>query len=176
LWLTIIVVVAFAATMIAFMPMQRIVFEPLGINRDVSLRQGLDLSGGSQVLLEAENCATPNIAERLDNTRQIIENRINGLGVTEPLIQMAGDCRILVELPAVGNPADAIAQIQQTAARNGWTVAMIMARDSPHPAILILWCRHTTTEQSATISGRFRRSSSVAGGADLVPDHWVGPE
>ena len=38
LWLTIIVVVAFAAAMITFMPTQRVVFEPLGINRDISLR------------------------------------------------------------------------------------------------------------------------------------------
>jgi preprotein translocase subunit SecD len=74
LWLTIIVVVAFTATMITFMPMGR-ALEGVGINRDFSLRLGLDLSGGSQVLLEAENCATPNIEQRLDNTRQIIENR-----------------------------------------------------------------------------------------------------
>jgi preprotein translocase subunit SecD len=50
----------------------------------------------------------------MENARQIIENRVNGLGVTEPIVQMAGDCRILVELPAVDNPAEAISLIQQT--------------------------------------------------------------
>jgi preprotein translocase subunit SecD len=99
LWFTIIVVIAFAAMMITFMPMQQVVFEPLGINRNISLRQGLDLSGGSQVLLQATNCTGENLAERMDNARRIIEARVNGLGVTEPIVQLAGDCRILVELP-----------------------------------------------------------------------------
>ncbi len=114
LWFTIVVVIAFTAMMITFMPVQRVVYEPLGINRDVSLRQGLDLSGGSQVLLQATNCSGENLTERMENARKIIENRVNGLGVTEPTVQMAGDCRILVELPAVDNPAEAINLIQQT--------------------------------------------------------------
>ena len=115
LWFTIIVVIAFAAMMITFMPTQKVVFEPLGIvNRNISLRQGLDLSGGSQVLLQATNCTGDNLAERMDNARKIIEARVNGLGVTEPVVQLAGDCRILVELPAVDNPAEAINLVQQT--------------------------------------------------------------
>ena len=114
IWFTIIVVIAFAAMMITFMPMQKVVYEPLGINRNISLRQGLDLSGGSQVLLQATNCTGDNLAERMDNARKIIEARVNGLGVTEPVVQLAGDCRILVELPAVDNPAEAINLVQQT--------------------------------------------------------------
>jgi preprotein translocase subunit SecD len=114
LWFTIVVVIAFAAMMIAYMPMQTVTFEPLGINRNVSLRQGLDLSGGSQVLLQATNCSGENLAERMDNARKIIEARVNGLGVTEPIVQLAGNCRILVELPAVDNPAEAINLVQQT--------------------------------------------------------------
>jgi preprotein translocase subunit SecD len=180
LWLTIIVVVAFAAAMITFMPMQRIVFEPLGINRDVSLRQGLDLSGGSQVLLEAENCATPNIAERLENTRQIIENRINGLGVTEPLIQMAGDCRILVELPAVDNPTDAIAQIQQTG-RLEWVDSgndfygegtIIRTSGNPEPSAAETLTPTETTTGTVPLSGQIPDTvyQAVVSGADLVPD------
>src|SRR5512136_192264 len=115
LWFTIIVVIAFAAMMITFMPTQTVTFEPLGIvNRNISLRQGLDLSGGSQVLLQASNCTGDNLADRMENARKIIEARVNGLGVTEPIVQLAGDCRILVELPAVDNPAEAIKLVQQT--------------------------------------------------------------
>lgn len=180
LWLTIIVVVAFTAAMITFMPTQRIVYEPLGINRDVSLRQGLDLSGGSQVLLEAENCATPNIAERLDNTRQIIENRINGLGVTEPLIQMAGDCRILVELPAVGNPADAIAQIQQTG-RLEWVDSgtdfygegtVVRTSGNPDPVAAVTLTTTETTSATIPLQDQIPATvyQAVVSGADLVPD------
>ena len=55
LWVTIILIISVSAMMITFMPMQKVVFEPLGINRTVALRQGLDLSGGSQVLLQATN-------------------------------------------------------------------------------------------------------------------------
>jgi len=113
LWFTIIVVIAFGAMMIAFMPMQT-VFTSLGITRNIELRPGLDLSGGSQVLLQATNCSGENLAERMDNAKRIIEARVNGLGVTEPIVQLAGDCRILVELPAVDNPAEAINLVQQT--------------------------------------------------------------
>ncbi len=97
LWFTIIVVIAFAAMMITFMPTQTVTFEPLGIvNRNISLRQGLDLSGGSQVLLQATNCTGDNLADRMENARKIIEARVNGLGVTEPIVQLVGNCRILV--------------------------------------------------------------------------------
>jgi preprotein translocase subunit SecD len=113
LWLTIVVVIAFAAMMIAYLPMQT-VFNSLGITRNIELRPGLDLSGGSQVLLQATNCTGENLAERMENARKIIEARVNGLGVTEPIVQLAGDCRILVELPAIDNPAEAINLVQQT--------------------------------------------------------------
>ena len=114
LWFTIIVVIAFVAMMITFMPMQSISYPSLGINLNTTLRQGLDLSGGSQVLLQASNCTGDNLPERMDNARRIIESRVNGLGVTEPIVQLAGECRILVELPSVGNPAEAIKLVQQT--------------------------------------------------------------
>jgi preprotein translocase subunit SecD len=103
-----IIALAIAATYTALPGTDRV------LDRDVHVRQGLDLSGGSQVLLQATNCADPNLATSLDNARQIIERRVNGLGVSEPLVQIQGDCRILVELPAIDNPADAIALIQQT--------------------------------------------------------------
>lgn len=110
IWTIIIVLLAIIATYIA-LPSTTTV--PL-INRNVTVRQGLDLSGGSQVLLEATDCSDPKISERLDNARQIIERRVNGLGVSEPLVQKQGNCRILVELPSIDNPADALALIQQT--------------------------------------------------------------
>jgi preprotein translocase subunit SecD len=108
LWLAMVVVIALAAIAVAFWP------EKTLFDRNVSLREGLDLSGGSQVLLQATNCTGENLADRMENARKIIEARVNGLGVTEPIVQLAGECRILVELPAVDNPAEAISLIQQT--------------------------------------------------------------
>lgn len=109
-WTIIIVLLAIIATYIALPGTTTI---PI-INRNVTVRQGLDLSGGSQVLLEATDCAAAATNSGLDNARQIIERRVNGLGVSEPLVQLQGDCRILIELPSIDNPADALALIQQT--------------------------------------------------------------
>ena len=46
---------------------------------------------------------------------QVIDNRINGLGVTEPQITRVGNDRILVELPAVKNPDEAIRALKDVA-------------------------------------------------------------
>jgi len=89
---------------------------PLGetsIQRDISVREGLDLKGGLQVLLEAEDCSTAN-AEAMQATKGIIENRVNGLGVAEPVVQLSGSCRIVVELPGLTNPEQALSLLKQT--------------------------------------------------------------
>lgn len=79
------------------------------ISKDLKVHEGLDLQGGLQVLLQADvpDCnAVTN--DSMDAARQIVENRINGLGVSEPLIQRQGTCRIVVELPGISNPDEAI--------------------------------------------------------------------
>lgn len=84
--------------------------------RDVTPRLGLDLQGGLQVLLEADLPAgadEPGAAE-METARSIIENRTNALGVSENLIQLAGERRIVGEFPGAED-ADAILDIiQQT--------------------------------------------------------------
>ncbi|MCP4362121.1 MAG: protein translocase subunit SecD [Chloroflexi bacterium] len=83
---------------------------------DYPIRQGLDLQGGLQVLLEADVATDQEItADQMDTARQIIDSRVNALGVAEPLVQLEGDRRILVELPGIENPEEAIALIQETA-------------------------------------------------------------
>ncbi|MBP7590644.1 MAG: protein translocase subunit SecD [Chloroflexi bacterium] len=80
------------------------------------VQRGLDLQGGLQVLLEADVPADQNIPrEELDTARQIVDQRVNALGVTEPLVQIEGDRRILVELPGIEDPNQAISLIQETA-------------------------------------------------------------
>jgi preprotein translocase subunit SecD len=80
---------------------------------DTSL--GLDLRGGMQVLLEADLPAdTPITAEDLDTAKQIIENRTNGLGVSEVVFQVAGDRRILGEFPGITNTDEVIATLKET--------------------------------------------------------------
>ena len=54
-------------------------------------------------------------AQDLAVTRQILENRANGLGVSEVVMQTAGDRRIVAEFPGVSNPEEVVAALQQTA-------------------------------------------------------------
>jgi preprotein translocase subunit SecD len=73
------------------------------------IRLGLDLQGGARLLLQLSPTAeVPVITPQIQaQTREVIDRRINGLGVTEPSISNVGTDRILVELPAVKNPDQA---------------------------------------------------------------------
>ena len=114
LWTFLIIGLTLVVVYLVLPSTSQIKIDPLGINRDIHPRLGLDLSGGSQVLLEATDCNATSIGDRLENARQIIEKRVNSLGVSEPLVQIQGTCRILVELPSIDDPAQALALIQQT--------------------------------------------------------------
>jgi len=86
-----------------------------GIDRDFETKYGLDLVGGVQALLEADLPEGTQIDTQAMNTAvQIVENRVNGLGVTEAVVQKAGDRRIVVELPGETDPDKALAAIKQT--------------------------------------------------------------
>jgi len=73
------------------------------------MRLGLDLQGGSQLTIQIKPTTEhPNITQLdLDAVQKVIENRINGLGVSEALIQSAGNNQILVQLPGVSDPQQA---------------------------------------------------------------------
>ena len=81
-----------------------------------SIRQGLDLQGGTHVVLEAEDTE---IAQVNDDAMQrvvsIMEKRINELGLTEPIIQREGERRVIIELPGIKDPDAAIQTIGKTA-------------------------------------------------------------
>jgi protein-export membrane protein SecD len=76
---------------------------------------GLDLVGGLRVLLEAELPAGSFTSEELQQAANNVSRRVNALGVTEASVLAQGSNRILVELPGVTDPQQAIATIQQTA-------------------------------------------------------------
>ncbi len=75
----------------------------------VPIRQGLDLQGGSQLTLQIKTTpAVPEITpEKLEAVRAVVERRINGLGVSESVVQTAGDDQLIVQLPGVSDPAQA---------------------------------------------------------------------
>ena len=86
-----------------------------GLKSQVRLRQGLDLQGGIQVLLEARPPA--GVVVDTDVMRGVagrIESRVNSLGVSEPIVQLRGERQIIVELPGIGDPNEAIKVFQET--------------------------------------------------------------
>jgi preprotein translocase subunit SecD len=72
-------------------------------------RLGLDLQGGSQLTIQVKTTAeVPKIDDRmLEAVQQIVENRVNGLGVSEAVVQTVGNNQILVQLPGVSDPQQA---------------------------------------------------------------------
>jgi protein-export membrane protein SecD len=85
------------------------------INLNVQQSLGLDLVGGLRVLLQAQLPPGSFTAQDLAETANGVSQRINGLGLSEATVQVQGSNRILVELPGVTDPKQAIDTIQQTA-------------------------------------------------------------
>jgi preprotein translocase subunit SecD len=112
-WLGIIILVAVLATWVA-LPGSNYDFN--GFRAAHPLREGLDLQGGLQVVLQADPVAGQTLdAETLEGTRQTLEKRVNALGVSEPFFQIRGNNQIIAELPGIRNPEDAVQIMQETA-------------------------------------------------------------
>lgn len=81
------------------------------------IRLGLDLQGGSQLTLQVETTeAVPEITpDKLTAVQRIVEKRINGLGVSESVVQTVGTDQLLVQLPGVSDPAQAERVLGSTA-------------------------------------------------------------
>lgn len=81
------------------------------------LNLGLDLQGGMRLVLEVDRSSIEASKDKdlLDRAYTIIENRINGLGVAEPVIQKQGNDRIIVELPGLKDEKVAKEVIGKTA-------------------------------------------------------------
>jgi preprotein translocase subunit SecD len=84
---------------------------------DQKIHLGLDLQGGSRLLLQLSPTADVKTitSEVQAQTRQVIDQRINSLGVTEPEISNVGSDRLLVEIPNLKNPDQAEQLIKQVA-------------------------------------------------------------
>jgi len=82
----------------------------------IPINLGLDLQGGIQVILEAKD--TPTIKANNDavmGVLEVIRNRIDSIGVTEPIIQRKGNTQIVIQLPGIKNPEQAFKIIGDTA-------------------------------------------------------------
>lgn len=90
------------------------------IKRDLDIKLGLDLRGGTSLILKADMSGIP-VGERdkaLDAAKEVISRRVDFFGVAEPIVQTSkvdDDYRIIVELPGITNADEAKELIGQTA-------------------------------------------------------------
>ncbi|MFH0830741.1 MAG: protein translocase subunit SecD [Parcubacteria group bacterium] len=89
---------------------------PFKAIQSLALRLGLDLRGGSQLVYEADLAQVPgeDKQEALQGARDVIERRVNAFGVSEPVVQIQGEQRIIVELPGVTDVNKAVEEIGKT--------------------------------------------------------------
>lgn len=81
-----------------------------------ALRYGLDIDGGVYVVMEAKTDATGDeLSKLMEQTRAVIDNRVNQMGVSEASVTIEGNDRIRVELPGIDNAEEAISAIGTTA-------------------------------------------------------------
>ncbi|MDO5088363.1 MAG: protein translocase subunit SecD [Leptotrichiaceae bacterium] len=76
------------------------------------IKLGLDLRGGTYVVLQAQGKVE---ADTMDKVRDIVERRVDSLGVSEPVIQISGNDRLIVELAGIKDPQKAVELIGTTA-------------------------------------------------------------
>lgn len=79
-------------------------------------RLGLDLRGGTQITLQAESTDRVEAnAESTDKAIEVLRGRVDALGIAEPTLTRAGESRIIIELPDVQDPREAVDAIGRTA-------------------------------------------------------------
>src|SRR5437899_2537605 len=101
---------------------QRIRDAATGRMKDTTVRRvpsnlGLDLQGGIHLSLEVDQSKgpVPDCADAISRAERVVRSRIDQFGTTEPVVQIIGRCRLVVELPGEKDPARAKAVIRRTA-------------------------------------------------------------
>ncbi|WP_374123774.1 protein translocase subunit SecD [Leptotrichia hongkongensis] len=89
-----------------------VIFVPALILYFNKVKLGLDLRGGTSVVLQAQGKIEPDTMNKVKN---IIERRVNSIGVAEPVIQLSGNDKLIVELAGIKDPQKAIELIGTTA-------------------------------------------------------------
>jgi len=101
---------------------QRVLDQKSGRMKDTTVRRvpislGLDLQGGIHLALEVDQSRgpVPDAAEAIRRAERVVRTRIDQFGTTEPVVQVVGGNRLIVELPGEKDPDRAKRVIQQTA-------------------------------------------------------------
>ena len=114
-----------AASIISLVPRntkQRVIDPSTGRLRDTTVRRlpinlGLDLQGGVHLALEVDQSKgpVPDCADAIQRAERVVRTRIDEFGTTEPVVQIQGRCRLIVELAGEKDQARARGIIQRTA-------------------------------------------------------------
>ena len=85
--------------------------------RRVPINLGLDLQGGIHLALEVDQSKgpVPDCADAIQRAEKVVRTRIDEFGTSEPVVQIQGRCRLIVELAGEKDPARAKGIIQRTA-------------------------------------------------------------
>src|SRR6266851_5001659 len=101
---------------------QRVPDRVTGRMKDTSVRRvpvhlGLDLQGGVHLALEVDQTQgpVPDCAEAIRRAERVVRTRVDEFGTTEPVVQIVGRCRLVVELAGEKDPARAVSIVQRTA-------------------------------------------------------------
>ena len=115
-----------------------------------AFKLGLDLSGGTHLVYEADTAKVPaaQVPDAMNALQQVIERRVNAFGVGEPIVQTEqggalgnnGAYRLIVELPGVTDVNQAVAMIGSTPTlefklvKPGFEASTTLADGTPNPA------------------------------------------
>lgn len=124
--------------------------------KELKIHKGLDLAGGTHLVYEAETVNLPvkDKAQAMTSLRNVIDRRINSLGVSEPVIQTGkiGDTdTLIVELPGISDIEEAKTLIGQTAQLR--FAANLTVDEQGNPAV---------TEQDTLVSGKELKRADVS--------------
>src|SRR5256714_1037892 len=114
-----------AASIISLVPRntkQRVIDPSTGRLRDTTVRRlpinlGLDLQGGVHLALEVDQSKgpVPDCADAIQRAERVVRTRVDEFGTTEPVVQIVGRCRLIVELAGEKDPNRAKGIVQRTA-------------------------------------------------------------
>jgi SecD/SecF fusion protein len=115
-----------------------VIIQPLTTGKGKEpFKLGLDLKGGVRVVLRAQTEKLPPEKQRewkpenMASVVDIVERRVNRLGVTESVVARQGQDRILVELPGVVDEQEALRLIQTTAQLEFWYLPSVQSERNP---------------------------------------------
>jgi preprotein translocase subunit SecD len=90
------------------------------VERKIPLKQGLDLQGGMHLVLEIDDTkqtltADKDRADAIDRALKTVRTRVEGYGVSEPVVLKQGNDRIVVELPGISDQERATSVVREQA-------------------------------------------------------------